>query len=140
MIVVYNHFESPLVQRVVEQEIPDPGGVLESGEQAPALVGDFIRAEPELILERLLPVYVETELPGAAGVRGVRAGRPDDGDAQRLEERGGADREPHPVNRARQAEITQEILEVVAGADAPSFLTPSRSERLIGQALRAFML
>ena len=65
VIVVYNHFESPLVQRVVEQEVlPIPESVLESGDEAPpALVGDFIyEPEPELILERLLPVYVETEL------------------------------------------------------------------------------
>ena len=65
VIVVYNHFESPLVQRVVEQEIlPIPESLLEGGdEHAAALVGDFIyEPEPEEILERLLPVYVETEL------------------------------------------------------------------------------
>jgi F-type H+-transporting ATPase subunit gamma len=43
VIVVYNHFESPLVQRVVEQEIlPIPESVLEAREDAPELVGDFI--------------------------------------------------------------------------------------------------
>ncbi len=59
-----------------------------------ALLGDFIyEPEPEQILERLLPVYVETRaLPRAARVRGLRAGRAHDGDAQRLEERGRADR------------------------------------------------
>src|SRR5215210_5634992 len=64
VIVVYNHFESPLVQRVVEQEIlPIPEHVFEEEEEASAPVGDFIyEPEPEQILERLLPVYVETEL------------------------------------------------------------------------------
>jgi F-type H+-transporting ATPase subunit gamma len=122
VIVVYNHFESPLVQRVVEQEIlPIPESVLESGDEAPALVGDFIyEPEPELILERLLPVYVETELyrallESAASEQGARM------TAMRNASKNAAeliDSLTLAMNRARQAEITQEILEVVAGADA----------------------
>ncbi len=122
VIVVYNHFESPLVQRVVEQEIlPIPEHVLESGDDAPALVGDFIyEPEPELILERLLPVYVETELyrallESAASEQGARM------TAMRNASKNAAeliDSLTLAMNRARQAEITQEILEVVAGADA----------------------
>jgi F-type H+-transporting ATPase subunit gamma len=123
VIVVYNHFESPLVQRVVEQEIlPIPEHVLEAREEAPAaLVGDFIyEPEPEEILERLLPVYVETELfrallESAASEQGARM------TAMRNASRNAAeliDSLTLAMNRARQAEITQEILEVVAGADA----------------------
>jgi F-type H+-transporting ATPase subunit gamma len=123
VIVVYNHFESPLVQRVVEQEIlPIPESVLEAGEDAsPALVGDFIyEPEPEEILERLLPVYVETELfrallESAASEQGARM------TAMRNASKNAAeliDSLTLAMNRARQAEITQEILEVVAGADA----------------------
>jgi F-type H+-transporting ATPase subunit gamma len=123
VIVVYNHFESPLVQRVVEQEIlPIPESVLESGDDAPpALVGDFIyEPEPELILERLLPVYVETELyrallESAASEQGARM------TAMRNASKNAAELIESltlAMNRARQAEITQEILEVVAGADA----------------------
>src|SRR4029077_3773757 len=67
VVVVYNHFVSPLVQQVVEQDLlPIPEQVLEAGgeeEHRAALLGDFIyEPEPEQILERLLPVYVETEL------------------------------------------------------------------------------
>jgi F-type H+-transporting ATPase subunit gamma len=65
VILVYNHFVSPLVQRVVEQEIlPIPESLFEAGEDRDqALTGDFIyEPEAEEILERLLPVYVETEL------------------------------------------------------------------------------
>ena len=123
VIVVYNHFQSPLVQRVVEQEIlPIPESVLESGDDAPsALVGDFIyEPEPEQILERLLPVYVETELyrallESAASEQGARmtAMRNASKNAGELIES-----LTLAMNRARQAEITQEILEVVAGADA----------------------
>jgi F-type H+-transporting ATPase subunit gamma len=122
VIVVYNHFQSPLVQRVVEQEIlPIPERVLESGDEAPALVGDFIyEPEPELILERLLPVYVETELyrallESAASEQGARM------TAMRNASKNAAELIESltlAMNRARQAEITQEILEVVAGADA----------------------
>jgi F-type H+-transporting ATPase subunit gamma len=123
VIVVYNHFESPLVQRVVEQEIlPIPESVLEAGdEHAAALVGDFIyEPEPEQILERLLPVYVETELyrallESAASEQGalMTAMRNASKNAAEL-----IDSLTLAMNRARQAEITQEILEVVAGADA----------------------
>jgi F-type H+-transporting ATPase subunit gamma len=122
VIVVYNHFESPLVQRVVEQEIlPIPETVLEADEHASALVGDFIyEPEPEQILERLLPVYVETELyrallESAASEQGARM------TAMRNASKNAAeliDSLTLAMNRARQAEITQEILEVVAGADA----------------------
>jgi F-type H+-transporting ATPase subunit gamma len=122
VIVVYNHFESPLVQRVVEQEIlPIPESVLEADEHQAALVGDFIyEPEPEEILARLLPVYVETELfrallESAASEQGARM------TAMRNASKNAAeliDSLTLAMNRARQAEITQEILEVVAGADA----------------------
>jgi F-type H+-transporting ATPase subunit gamma len=122
VIVVYNHFESPLVQRVVEQEIlPIPESVLESDDHAAALVGDFIyEPEPEQILERLLPVYLETELyrallESAASEQGARM------TAMRNASKNAAELIESltlAMNRARQAEITQEILEVVAGADA----------------------
>jgi F-type H+-transporting ATPase subunit gamma len=126
VVLVYNQFVSALVQRVVEQDVlPIPGQLLERGreeelEQA-ALLGDFIyEPEPEEILQRLLPVYVETELyrallESAASEQGARmtAMRNASGNAGDLISSLTLD-----MNRARQAEITQEILEVVAGADA----------------------
>ncbi len=125
VVVVYNHFVSPLVQKVVEQDVlPIPEQVLEAGEEEArqaALLGDFIyEPEPEQILERLLPVYVETEiyrslLESAASEQGARmtAMRNASKNAGEL-----IDTLTLAMNRARQAEITQEILEVVAGADA----------------------
>ena len=124
VVVIYNHFESALTQRVVAQEIlPIPESLLEGGddEHAQALLGDFIyEPEPEQILERLLPVYVETELyrallESAASEQGARmtAMRNASKNAGELIEA-----LTLQMNRARQAEITQEILEVVAGADA----------------------
>ena len=125
-VVVYNQFESALVQRVVRQEVlPIPEQVLESGDddRSEALLGDFIyEPEPEQILERLLPVYLETEiyralLESAASEQGARmtAMRNATKNAGEL-----IDRLTLDMNRARQAAITQEILEVVAGADALS--------------------
>jgi F-type H+-transporting ATPase subunit gamma len=126
-ILVYNHYVSPLVQRVTEQQVlPISEQVLsreeeEEEEHERAMLGDFIyEPEPEQILERLLPVYLETEiyralLESAASEHGARM------TAMRNASKNAAeliDSLTLDLNRARQAEITQEILEVVAGADA----------------------
>ena len=103
---------------------PDPASAVLAGEEErreDALRGDFIfEPEPEQILERLLPVYMETELyrallESAASEHGARmtAMRNASKNAGEL-----IDSLTLAMNRARQAEITQEILEVVAGADA----------------------
>ena len=77
-------------------------------------------SEPEEILERLLPVYLETQiyralLESTASEQGARmtAMRNASKNAGEL-----IDTLTLRMNRARQAEITQEILEVVAGAEA----------------------
>jgi F-type H+-transporting ATPase subunit gamma len=124
-VIVYNHFVSPLVQRVVEQDVlPIPEEMLQRGEEAEreaALLGDVIyEPEPEEILARLLPFYLETEiyralLESAASEQGARM------TAMRNASKNAAeliDALTLQMNRARQAEITQQILEVVAGADA----------------------
>jgi F-type H+-transporting ATPase subunit gamma len=125
VVIVYNQFVSALVQRVVERDLlPIPEEALahdEAEKREEALLGDFIyEPEPEEILQRLLPVYVETELyrallESAASEQGARmtAMRNASGNAGDLISSLTLD-----MNRARQAEITQEILEVVAGADA----------------------
>jgi F-type H+-transporting ATPase subunit gamma len=125
VLIVYNAYESPLVQRVVEQELlPVPEEALQGeDEAADAVRGDFIyEPEPEQILERLLPAYVETQiyralLESAASYQGAQmtAMRNASKNAGEI-----IDSLTLAMNRARQAEITQEILEVVAGADALS--------------------
>jgi F-type H+-transporting ATPase subunit gamma len=125
VVIVYNAFVSPLVQRVTVRDVlPIPQDVLEgSGEDEEQVGGtpDFIyEPEPEEILARLLPVYVETELyrallESAASEQGARM------TAMRNASKAAGeliDSLTLAMNRARQAEITQEILEVVAGADA----------------------
>jgi len=125
--VVYNAFVSALTQKVTVRELlPIPTDLLEvgeDGEQQEIGNPDFIyEPEPAEILARLLPVYVETELyrallESAASEQGARM------TAMRNASKAAGeliDSLTLAMNRARQAEITQEILEVVAGADALS--------------------
>jgi F-type H+-transporting ATPase subunit gamma len=126
VVMVYNHYVSPLTQTVeVEDLLPIPRSILDDEEEKSAyeiaLEGDFIyEPEPEQILERLLPSYLETSvyralLESAASKHGAQmtAMRSASKNAGEL-----IDTLTLDMNRARQAEITQEILEVVAGADA----------------------
>ncbi len=127
VLLVYNAFVSPLVQRVTVSELlpiptealgADDGQVEQQDQQQP--LDFFFEPEPRQILERLLPVYVETEiyralLESAASEQGARM------TAMRNASKAAGeliDSLTLAMNRARQAEITQEILEVVAGADA----------------------
>jgi len=113
VVLVYNAFVSPLVQKVTVSEVLPVSTELLEGKPAD---------EPKHpnILERLLPVYVETELyrallESAASEQGARM------TAMRNASKAAGeliDTLTLAMNRARQAEITQEILEVVAGADA----------------------
>lgn len=123
VLLVYNAFVSPLVQRVTVSEVlPVSTELLEGaqGDQPKHPVDFFFEPEPRQILERLLPVYVETEiyralLESAASEQGARM------TAMRNASKAAGeliDTLTLAMNRARQAEITQEILEVVAGADA----------------------
>jgi len=125
VVLVYNRFVSALTQKVVEQDVlPIPEQLLErepEAEKEEALLGDFIyEPEPEEILARLLPVYVETELyrallESAASEQGARMTAMRNASSNAGDLIGSLTLD---MNRARQAEITQEILEVVAGADA----------------------
>jgi F-type H+-transporting ATPase subunit gamma len=126
VVLVYNRFVSPLIQRVTTTDLlPIPETVL-AGEEVPAeekgpVRGDFIyEPEPEEILQRLLPVYLETEIYRAflesatsflaSQMTAMRSASKNAGEL--------IDRYTLQMNRARQAQITQEILEIVAGADA----------------------
>jgi F-type H+-transporting ATPase subunit gamma len=129
VFVVYNAFVSALTQKVTVRELlPIPTDLLERSDEEERDeerfgTPDFIyEPEPEEILARLLPVYVETELyrallESAASEQGARM------TAMRNASKAAGeliDSLTLAMNRARQAEITQEILEVVAGADALS--------------------
>jgi F-type H+-transporting ATPase subunit gamma len=125
--LVYNHFKSAVEQKVTEQVILPLGRELVETEPIPEeekkLQSDFIYEPNALsILSRLLPSYVEITiyralLESTASEHGARmtAMRNASENAQEM-----MDKLTLAMNKARQASITQEILEVVAGAEALS--------------------
>lgn len=127
VVLVYNAFKSVLEQTVTaEQLLPIPRQVVEDHDDDPDTDVHASRAlaffEPDAkdFLVKLLPTYVDTTiyramLESAAAELAARrtAMRNATDNAGEL-----IDQYTLKMNRARQAAITQEILEVVAGADA----------------------
>lgn len=127
VVLVYNAFKSVLEQKVTyEQLLPIPRTVVEDDDDNPDTEVQVSRAlaffEPDAkdFLVKLLPTYVDTTiyramLESAAAELAARrtAMRNATDNAGVL-----IDEYTLKMNRARQAAITQEILEVVAGADA----------------------
>jgi F-type H+-transporting ATPase subunit gamma len=111
----------PLQQATVLEEDPDADASSESGEGAQRALVEY-EPDPEEILTRLVPDYVEVSiyralLESTASEHGARmtAMRNASENAGELIEALTLE-----MNRARQAEITQEIMEVVAGAEGLS--------------------
>jgi F-type H+-transporting ATPase subunit gamma len=124
--IVYNTYISPLTQHVTRETLlPLSGPVLaeEEGDAAAEQAGPQPLVEyepdPEEILKRLVPDYVEISIYRAliestAGFFGAQMTA-----MRNASENAGTLIEQYTLqmNRARQAEITQEIMEVVAGAE-----------------------
>ena len=116
--LVYNRFESALNQRpVVKRLLP----VAQEEEESNTTYMDYV-PDAETVLKRLVPRYVETMvwqalLEGAAGEHGARmtAMKNATDNANDL-----VRDLTLQMNKARQAQITQEILEIVGGAEALS--------------------
>ena len=125
VLLVYNRFESALVQRVTVTELLPIGEDVLAADgdvgEKPGPSADFIyEPEPEEILARLLPVYLETEIYRAL-LDSAAAFLASQMNAMRSASKNAGeliDNLTLSLNRARQAQITQEILEIVAGADA----------------------
>ena len=123
VVMVYNRFISALAQKLELVELlPVPEEAL-TGAEPEAVEGSYIH-EPDVreVLAALLPTYIETTiyramLESTASEHGARMTA-----MRNASENAGEflDVLTLRMNRARQAEITQEILEVVAGADALS--------------------
>jgi F-type H+-transporting ATPase subunit gamma len=129
--ILYNSYVSPLTQHVTRETLlPLSGSVLvedeaeEQGEQGPTHPQPLVEYEPGAaeILERLVPDYVEISIyraliESAAGFFGAQMTA-----MRNASENAGTliDEYTLQMNRARQAEITQEIMEVVAGAEGLS--------------------
>jgi F-type H+-transporting ATPase subunit gamma len=133
--LIYNHFVSPLTQNVWRQtllplqqaevigegtEAEDEGEEETEAEKAQSRSEWFYEPDAEELLGRLIPEYVTISvyralLESAASELGARMTAMRNA-AENAEDMIG--RLTLEMNRARQAEITQEILEVVAGAEA----------------------
>src|SRR5688500_17076079 len=129
--IIYNHYVSPLTQTVShetllplqqidvlaeeEDEQDDETPEDDEGNKASWLY----EPEPEEILQRLIPDYVEISiyralLESTASEHGARMTAMRNAQENASERIDDLTRE---MNRQRQAEITQEIMEVVAGAE-----------------------
>ncbi|MCA9849288.1 MAG: ATP synthase F1 subunit gamma [Actinobacteria bacterium] len=126
VILVYNAFKSVMEQAItVDQLLPidrtrvvDEDEEASEGTQSRSLA--IFEPAPEELLERLLPTYVDTTI-----YRAMLESAAAEHAARRTAMRNASDNAGTLIddltlamNRARQAAITQEILEVVAGADA----------------------
>jgi len=119
--LVYNHFTSAIEQTLLDDVIlPVPREAVTDEARNPGPVTYLFEPEANVILESLLPAYVEIAvyralLESSASEQGARMTamrNASDSAEEMLESLTLA------LNRARQAAITQEILEVVAGAEA----------------------
>ncbi len=127
--LVFNRFESALTQRPVvkkllpiadEEDGDDENGDRERDDENQSDVPfEFVNSAEE-ILGKLVPRYVETMvwqalLEGSTGEHGARmtAMQSASDNANEL-----ADTLTLQMNKARQAQITQELLEIVGGAEA----------------------
>jgi F-type H+-transporting ATPase subunit gamma len=136
--IVYNRYVSPLTQIVTKERLLPlqeadivEGGASQEDSEDDSEEGDGIAAahkkalwlyepEPEEILASLVPDYVDLSiyralLESAASEHGARMTAMRNASENAQDMIGSLTLE---MNRVRQAEITQEILEVVAGAEA----------------------
>jgi len=119
--LVYNHFTSPIQQTLVDDTVlPVPREAVAGGSGRPRVASYLFEPDAATILEGLLPTYVEIAvyralLESSASEQGARMTAMRNASDAADEMLGSL---TLAMNRARQAHITQEILEVVAGAEA----------------------
>lgn len=125
--VVYNEFKSAMTQKVTVEPLfplaPVKAPAPAKGEEAAALVNpDEFLFEPskEALLERLVPMYVEISLLRAlyesmASELGARMTAMDSATKNASEVIAQLTLQ---YNRARQAAITTELMEIIGGAEA----------------------
>ena len=127
--MIYNSYVSPLTQHVTRQtllplthEAISGGGEDDDAGEAKKLSPVDYEPDPEKILRRLVPDYIEISIyralvESAAGFFGAQMTA-----MRSASENAGEIITDYTLqmNRARQAEITQEIMEVVAGAEGLS--------------------
>ncbi len=123
--LVYNRFKSAMEQFVTEQivlPIQEELTSLYTPKDAGEHMDFMFEPSPETVLEELLPSYIEISI-----YRAILEGMASEHGARMTAMRAASDAATEMIddltlamNRARQYSITQEILEVVSGADALS--------------------
>jgi F-type H+-transporting ATPase subunit gamma len=121
--LVYNEFKSAMTQRVViEPLLPLRADMNEGGESAPRLepVDYIFEPTKQALLERLVPMYVEVSifralLESMASELGARMTAMDAATNNATEMISSL---TLAYNRARQAAITKELMEIIGGAEA----------------------
>jgi F-type H+-transporting ATPase subunit gamma len=121
VVLVYNHFRNVATQDVTAEQFLPMGNIADSTSEAANIQGDYI-LEPskEYIIEELVPSALKTQfykavLESNASEHGARMTSMD----KATENANDLLKELKLLyNRSRQASITGEILEIVAGANA----------------------
>lgn len=122
VLIAYNEFKTVIAQnRKVEQVLPiDPLTLLNEGESIDSNTDYIYEPDPDSILKKLLPVYLNMQLWKAvldsnAAEQGARMAAMDNAteNAKELKEE-----LQLKYNQARQSAITTEISEIVSGAQA----------------------
>jgi F-type H+-transporting ATPase subunit gamma len=121
--LVYNEFKSAMTQRVVVEPLfPLPPRAASDVGDAEFVEASEFQFEPsqELVLERLVPMYIEISILRAlyesmASELGARMTAMDSATKNASEI---IDKLTLQYNRARQAAITKELMEIIGGAEA----------------------
>jgi F-type H+-transporting ATPase subunit gamma len=121
IVLVYNHFRNVATQDVtVEQFLPMKDAVSSTDDKKSSNVDYVLEPSPEFIVEELVPIALKTQfykavLESNASEHGARMTSMD----KATENAGELLKDLKLMyNRSRQAAITNEILEIVAGANA----------------------
>ena len=115
--LVYNEFKSAISQAVTSERLLP----IEPMEMPEGATGDFLyEPSKQALLDRLLPMYVEVELfrallESVASEHGARMTAMDNATRNASEL---VSRLTLVYNRARQAAITKELMEIIGGAEA----------------------
>lgn len=121
VVVLFNHFKSAMEQKAVEYTLlPIKHEVIEEKPVREATAEYIYEPHSEAVLNRLLPTYIE-----AIVYRALLESAASEHGARRAAMKSATDNAGEMIevltrsfNRARQAAITQEIAEIVGGAEA----------------------
>ncbi len=117
----YNHFENTLSQEPTIEKLFPLTALAQSDDEDPQHLADFVyEPDQNTILSEILPLFLRTRIHQVflESTAGEHAARMTAMDAASRNAKDVIDRLTLEYNRARQAAITRELVEIVAGAEA----------------------